>query len=95
MPNFLFIFMFFHIIAECPCPCFFRASYLSLINAYSRNLEFGLLALNYCETSILHVNLGVLIVSSGTGLRFAGTKNGDAQEILYNYAVYFLNEVRR
>lgn len=28
------------------------------------------------------------------GLRFAGTKNGDAQELLYNYAVYFLNEIK-
>ncbi|KAL6977480.1 hypothetical protein U1Q18_026279 [Sarracenia purpurea var. burkii] len=28
------------------------------------------------------------------GLRFAGTKNGDAQELLYDYAVYFLNEIK-
>lgn len=28
------------------------------------------------------------------GLRFAGTKNGNAQELLYNYAVYFLNEIK-
>ncbi|KAI8540111.1 hypothetical protein RHMOL_Rhmol09G0236700 [Rhododendron molle] len=28
------------------------------------------------------------------GLRFAGTKNGDAQELLYDYAIYFLNEVQ-
>lgn len=28
------------------------------------------------------------------GLRFAGTKDGNAQELLYNYALYFLNEVR-
>ncbi|KAL5540564.1 hypothetical protein UlMin_045257, partial [Ulmus minor] len=28
------------------------------------------------------------------GLRFAGTKNGDAQELLYNYALYFLNEIK-
>jgi len=28
------------------------------------------------------------------GLKYAGTKNGDAQELLYNYAVYFLNEVQ-
>lgn len=27
------------------------------------------------------------------GLKYAGTKNGDAQELLYDYAVYFLNEV--
>lgn len=27
------------------------------------------------------------------GLKFAGTKNGNAQELLYEYAVYFLNEV--
>ncbi|KAI8534759.1 hypothetical protein RHMOL_Rhmol10G0121700 [Rhododendron molle] len=27
-------------------------------------------------------------------LRFAGTKNGDAQELLYEYAIYFLNEVQ-
>ncbi|XP_038980234.1 anaphase-promoting complex subunit 1 isoform X2 [Phoenix dactylifera] len=27
------------------------------------------------------------------GLKYAGTKNGDAQELLYNYAIYFLNEV--
>lgn len=27
------------------------------------------------------------------GLRFAGSKNGDVQELLYEYAVYFLNEV--
>ncbi|KAM4104227.1 hypothetical protein ACJW30_06G141300 [Castanea mollissima] len=28
------------------------------------------------------------------GLRFAGTKNGNAQELLYEYAVYFLNEIK-
>ncbi|XP_004308940.1 PREDICTED: anaphase-promoting complex subunit 1-like [Fragaria vesca subsp. vesca] len=28
------------------------------------------------------------------GLRFAGTKDGHAQELLYNYAVYFLNEIK-
>ncbi|KAG6735069.1 hypothetical protein I3842_01G302100 [Carya illinoinensis] len=28
------------------------------------------------------------------GLRFAGTKNGDAQELLYEYAMYFLNEIK-
>ncbi|XP_058181037.1 anaphase-promoting complex subunit 1 isoform X3 [Rhododendron vialii] len=28
------------------------------------------------------------------GLRFAGTKNGDAQELLYDYAIYFLNEIK-
>lgn len=27
------------------------------------------------------------------GLRFAGTRDGNAQEFLYKYAVYFLNEV--
>lgn len=27
------------------------------------------------------------------GLRFAGTKDGNAQELLYKYALYFLNEV--
>lgn len=27
------------------------------------------------------------------GLRFAGTRDGNAQELLYKYAVYFLNEV--
>ncbi|KAG5528374.1 hypothetical protein RHGRI_029146 [Rhododendron griersonianum] len=31
---------------------------------------------------------------SHSGLRFAGTKNGDAQELLYDYAIYFLNEVQ-
>ncbi|KAF7130437.1 hypothetical protein RHSIM_Rhsim10G0095300 [Rhododendron simsii] len=28
------------------------------------------------------------------GLRFAGTENGDAQELLYDYAIYFLDEVQ-
>ncbi|KAF6170410.1 hypothetical protein GIB67_014340 [Kingdonia uniflora] len=28
------------------------------------------------------------------GLRYAGTRNGDAQELLYNYAIYFLNEIK-
>lgn len=28
------------------------------------------------------------------GLRFAGTKDGNAQELLYDYAVYFLNEIK-
>ncbi|KAJ4825076.1 hypothetical protein Tsubulata_040463 [Turnera subulata] len=28
------------------------------------------------------------------GLRFAGTKNGDAQNLLYEYAIYFLNEIK-
>ncbi|KAM6598818.1 anaphase-promoting complex subunit 1 [Cannabis sativa] len=28
------------------------------------------------------------------GLRFAGTKDGNAQELLYNYAIYFLNEIK-
>lgn len=27
------------------------------------------------------------------GLKFAGTKDGNVQELLYEYAVYFLNEV--
>ena len=27
------------------------------------------------------------------GLRFAGTRDGRSQELLYDYAVYFLNEV--
>lgn len=27
------------------------------------------------------------------GLRFAGTRDGNAQDLLYKYAVYFLNEV--
>ncbi|KAK6929487.1 Anaphase-promoting complex subunit 1, middle domain [Dillenia turbinata] len=28
------------------------------------------------------------------GLRFAGTRDGNAQELLYDYAVYFLNEIK-
>uniref|UniRef100_A0A1D1Y4T9 Anaphase-promoting complex subunit 1 n=2 Tax=Anthurium amnicola TaxID=1678845 RepID=A0A1D1Y4T9_9ARAE len=28
------------------------------------------------------------------GLKFAGSRNGDAQELLYGYAVYFLNEIK-
>ncbi|KAK2985961.1 hypothetical protein RJ640_028279 [Escallonia rubra] len=28
------------------------------------------------------------------GLRFAGTRDGNAQELLYSYAVYFLNEIK-
>ncbi|KAG6763784.1 hypothetical protein POTOM_031224 [Populus tomentosa] len=28
------------------------------------------------------------------GLRFAGTKDGNAQELLYEYAIYFLNEIK-
>ncbi|XP_020086066.1 anaphase-promoting complex subunit 1 isoform X1 [Ananas comosus] len=28
------------------------------------------------------------------GLKYAGTKNGDAQELLHSYAVYFLNEIK-
>ncbi|KAL8463255.1 hypothetical protein ACS0TY_034046 [Phlomoides rotata] len=28
------------------------------------------------------------------GLRFAGTRDGNAQELLYKYAVYFLNEIK-
>lgn len=28
------------------------------------------------------------------GLKFAGSRNGDAQELLYGYAIYVLNEVR-
>ncbi|CAK9172113.1 unnamed protein product [Ilex paraguariensis] len=28
------------------------------------------------------------------GLRFAGTKDGNAQELLYKYAAYFLNEIK-
>lgn len=28
-----------------------------------------------------------------TGLKFAGTRDGNAQELLYKYVVYFLNEV--
>ncbi|KAJ8769461.1 hypothetical protein K2173_002951 [Erythroxylum novogranatense] len=28
------------------------------------------------------------------GLRFAGTKDGNAQELLYQYAIYFLNEIK-
>ncbi|KAG5528369.1 hypothetical protein RHGRI_029142 [Rhododendron griersonianum] len=36
----------------------------------------------------------VFCVTFSFGLRFAGTKNGDAQELLYDYAIYFLNEVQ-
>ncbi|KAL6003369.1 hypothetical protein ACLOJK_023592 [Asimina triloba] len=28
------------------------------------------------------------------GLRYAGSRNSDAQELLYNYAIYFLNEIK-
>ncbi|XP_010253785.1 PREDICTED: anaphase-promoting complex subunit 1 [Nelumbo nucifera] len=28
------------------------------------------------------------------GLRYAGTRNGNAQELLYDYAIYFLNEIK-
>ncbi|KAJ3676348.1 hypothetical protein LUZ60_003760 [Juncus effusus] len=28
------------------------------------------------------------------GLKYAGTRNGDVQELLYNYATYFLNEMK-
>ncbi|CDP13998.1 unnamed protein product [Coffea canephora] len=28
------------------------------------------------------------------GLRFAGTRDGRSQELLYDYAVYFLNEIK-
>ncbi|KAK4403403.1 Anaphase-promoting complex subunit [Sesamum angolense] len=28
------------------------------------------------------------------GLRFAGTRDGNAQELLYKYAIYFLNEIK-
>ncbi|KAI3988958.1 hypothetical protein MKX01_016529 [Papaver californicum] len=28
------------------------------------------------------------------GLRYAGTRNSNAQELLYNYAIYFLNEIK-
>jgi len=28
-----------------------------------------------------------------SGLVFAGTRNGNAQELLYEFAMYFLNEV--
>ncbi|KAG0481181.1 hypothetical protein HPP92_012039 [Vanilla planifolia] len=28
------------------------------------------------------------------GLKYAGTRNSDAQELLYNYSVYFLNEIK-
>lgn len=28
------------------------------------------------------------------GLRFAGTRDGNAQELLYKYALYFLNEIK-
>lgn len=28
------------------------------------------------------------------GLKFAGTRNADAQELLYDYAIYFLNEIK-
>lgn len=34
-----------------------------------------------------------MIIFIIAGLRFAGTKDGNAQELLYNYALYFLNEV--
>lgn len=32
--------------------------------------------------------------SISLGLRYAGTRNGDAQELLYNYAIYLLNEIK-
>lgn len=28
------------------------------------------------------------------GLKYAGSRNGNAQELLYNYAIYFLNEIK-
>jgi hypothetical protein len=32
-------------------------------------------------------------LSMFAGLKYAGSRNGDAQELLYAYAVHFLNEV--
>ncbi|KAJ4982165.1 hypothetical protein NE237_033002 [Protea cynaroides] len=34
------------------------------------------------------------LVFSNNVLRYAATRNGDAQELLYNFAVYFLNEIK-
>ncbi|XP_048325794.2 anaphase-promoting complex subunit 1 isoform X1 [Ziziphus jujuba] len=39
----------------------------------------------------IHIVAGSCI---SLGLRFAGTKDGNAQELLYNYALYFLNEIK-
>jgi anaphase-promoting complex subunit 1 len=35
----------------------------------------------------------IIIFNFVTGLRYAGTGNADAQELLYSYSIYFLNEV--
>ncbi|KAI8534760.1 hypothetical protein RHMOL_Rhmol10G0121700 [Rhododendron molle] len=45
------------------------------------------------RTTTLPLGHGAFTIAT-TRLRFAGTKNGDAQELLYEYAIYFLNEVQ-
>ncbi|KAL0382140.1 UNVERIFIED_CONTAM: Anaphase-promoting complex subunit [Sesamum calycinum] len=40
-----------------------------------------------------YVNISVGACIS-LGLRFAGTRDGNAQELLYKYAIYFLNEIK-
>ncbi|KAK8947459.1 Anaphase-promoting complex subunit 1 [Platanthera zijinensis] len=60
---------------------------VQLTNEANDNDEFDRRALVQAYVNIV---VGACI---SIGLKYAGTRNGDAQELLYNYVMYFLNEI--
>lgn len=53
----------------------------------------GLELLNIRSVGCLFLVILDLQAKNLTGLRYAGSRDGNLQELLYKYALYFLNEV--
>ncbi|XP_020578138.1 anaphase-promoting complex subunit 1 isoform X2 [Phalaenopsis equestris] len=69
-------------------PAVVNVGIVRLTNETNDNDEFDRQALVQAYVNIV---TGACI---SIGLKYAGTRNGDAQELLYNYAIYFLSEIK-
>lgn len=56
-------------------------------------ISLGMLLILVFVTVFSCVHFSTILTICLVGLRFAGTKDKNAQELLYEYAMYFLNEV--
>lgn len=69
-------------------PAIVNLGIMKLTNEANCNDEFDGQALVQAYVNIV---TGACI---SIGLKYAGTRNGDAQELLYNYVIYFLTEIK-
>lgn len=67
--------------------CMCMAGFMILFNHQNTTLNI------YMHLADFSCHLRVLSIVPG--LKYAGSRNGDAQELLYSYSVHFLNEVHR